>query len=376
MGKRDEKIGSQRRGRCMRFDRRAPGGGAEVTCRLENSKAFLQWTFYFTGAESTSTGTDNVSARAERTFPFVRLCLLDTEGNMVLECLHTLKEEEPLEAVLLQPHLWRSVRDPYLYRMEAILMDGNGRCLDRLCGRLALRNIESRNLCGVPELLLNGEVFPLQAVRYSLPRMGSGAERQRLMMEDLRQLMRLGANCICLLGQEEQSMLFRQFCWMCDRIGILVFLRAEKTAGTWACSWNRESRVFLEKEIPFCHRTAEAAAGAKEKHQRGTEQSSLFLPHSQCPTSLYYEYKAKWSQEPFVYLVPESVKRLESGNYVVGCYSNCSRVALYSDGTLFEFQKGQGPFVFREVPARHPCIMLAAEGEGCSASLSIPKMNL
>lgn len=55
------------------------------------------------------------------------------------------------------------------------------------------------------------------------------------------------------------------------------------------------------------------------------------------------------------------------------CYSSCGRVALYTDGELFEFRKGDGEFVFQEVPARTPCIMLSAEGDGCSGALSVHK---
>ena len=64
---------------------------------------------------------------------------------------------------------------------------------------------------------------------------------------------------------------------------------------------------------------------------------------------------------------------MESGNYTALCYSNCDKVALYSDGLLFEFKSGEGAFSFREVPARTPSVMLTAEGEGCGESLSVHK---
>ena len=83
---------------------------------------------------------------------------------------------------------------------------------------------------------------------------------------------------------------------------------------------------------------------------------------------------SRWSEEPFVCLVPESVERQEDGNYTVCCYSNCGRIALYSDGALYEFQKGEREFIFRDVPAKSPNIILTAEGDGCSASLSLAKL--
>jgi len=84
-------------------------------------------------------------------------------------------------------------------------------------------------------------------------------------------------------------------------------------------------------------------------------------------------YKARWSTKPFVYISVESLKPMKSGNYTVTCYSNCKRLALYSDGKLFEFQHGQEIFTFQEIPVKGPCIMLAVEGEGCSVSLSVQR---
>lgn len=89
--------------------------------------------------------------------------------------------------------------------------------------------------------------------------------------------------------------------------------------------------------------------------------------------SLFYQYKAKWSDELFVYIVPENISVLPSGNLKVTVYSNCSRVVLYSDGELFEFQSGKEEFIFQEVPAKGPCLMLSVEGDDCSMSLSVHK---
>ena len=74
-----------------------------------------------------------------------------------------------------------------------------------------------------------------------------------------------------------------------------------------------------------------------------------------------------------LYILPESISILPSGNLEVKIYSNCSRVVLYSNGELFEFQSGNEEFVFQEVPAKGPCIMLSAEGDDCSMSLSVHK---
>ena len=54
-------------------------------------------------------------------------------------------------------------------------------------------------------------------------------------------------------------------------------------------------------------------------------------------------------------------------------YSNCSKVALYTDGVFFEVHSGEEKFVFEDIPAMRPCIMLTAEADGCIMSLSIQK---
>ena len=104
----------------MRFDRRAPGGGAELLCRLENGKALLEWTFHL--EEESPSGEGAVLVRLE-----------DSRGESVLESVQDLAEEEPLQAFLLQPRLWTGLGNPYLYHMEALLLDGGGVCQVSSC---------------------------------------------------------------------------------------------------------------------------------------------------------------------------------------------------------------------------------------------------
>lgn len=338
----------------MKFDRTAPGGGADVICRLENAKVYLEWNFYVIQEEEPS-----ILGGLEETQGIIRICLMDRNGNVVMECLKALQEEEPIKGILLQPHFWRGAKEPYLYEMEAVLTDRNGRCIDRLRRQFPLRDLRNRNIGNGMEMLLNGVSFVPKAVCYSLP--DTEVEAQRQMLEDMHQMIQLGANCVCM-KKEEPAKSFLQFCGLCDRYGILVFVREKQGGqeGDWVCCWNRKVRMECPEKLPDYY-------GMK---------NGLFLPGSRYPTSLYYKYKVKWTDKPFIYLAPESVKKLESGNYSVCCYSNCSKVALYADGILFEFQKGKGEFIFREIPAKSPCVMLTAEGEGCSTSLSVHKLLL
>lgn len=443
--------GYVRRGMCgsmgMKFDREAPGEGAEEVCRLENGKVVLEWRFYFAeeaegnvevcgcatecedcrpgdtenknggcnlesavdssdlssieitegrnsrqdlqemGGNDKWKGAEGLAGRNDRRGGegscVIRILLTDMQGNTVLEGIQPLHEEEPLRSVLVQPHLWSGVRDPYLYRLEAVLTDSSGRCLDRISRPLPLRSFSCAGEAG--RFFLNGEAFERRAVVYAPPWASPEAERVLLMEEDLRRIRRLGANSVLAEGGEGPG---RAFLYLCDRLGLLLFCREKRAAGYGYFADGKAGYAdfaggktgnvdFADGKTGYAGFAGEVAGirispGERAPVFRG-EKDCLFVQGSDFPTSLFYRYLAKWSREPFVYIDPQSVRRMKGGNYAVRCYSNCERIALYSDGTLFEFQRGEEEFAFSEVPARTPCIMLTAEGDGCSASLSLSK---
>lgn len=299
----------------MKFDRKAPGEGIETVCRLESGRAMIEWSFSFLKAEQ------------ENFRNILSITLRDKEGQIVLLCMQEAEEEELLVSVVLHPHLW-SCQTPYLYEVEAVIQDPAGKETDRLRKQLPLRELSLHPRRG---WLLNGAEFVLKAVEYTVPQHTSQAEKQRLVLSDFRILKEMGANCI----HTEPSL------WkLCEKLGFLI--------------WNKDMAIAGE-ELPCL--TGEGAG------RLSLEQ----------PCSLFYQYKAKWSDEPFVYIAPDSITVLPSGNLKVKVYSNCCRVALYSDGILFEFQSGNKEYIFQEVPAKGPCVMLSAEGDDCSMSLSFHK---
>lgn len=346
----------------MKFDRTAPCGSVEAACRMENGKAVLEWAFHLVqdSGEAVQKVPIPYCTEEERNLlgkekGYIGLTLTDRQNNTVLECVQMLWEEEPLQSILLQPDFWNGIRHPYLYGMEAILTDEAGNLQDRIQGQLALRCLAAACRNGHPEIRLNNEPFVPKPVRYALPETGTEAAIQRHALEDFQWMMRLGANCVCV---EEPHKLLLQ---LCDRHGLLVFIKDEKRPGYVWAHGNKAGFPVLpslsNEEIPLF---------------RG-KNNSLFRLGSSRPAALFYRYQAKWSGVPFVHIVPESIQCLENGNFAVLCYSNCDRVALYSDGILFEFKDGETEFWFREVPARTPSIMLAAEGEGCCETLSLHK---
>lgn len=398
----------------MKFDRTALCGCAEAACRLENGKAVLEWAFHLMLDTGEQVRKVSVPLRSEeernllrKEKGYIRLILTDKQNNIMLECVQKLREEEPLQSILLQPALWRGIRDPHLYGMEAILADETGNLLDRAQGQLALRCLSRTDRNGKTEILLNNEDLTPRAVRYTLPEAGTAAAIQRQMLEDLQWMLKLGANCVCLETSSEKEMaawpgcmteahmefrmkadhevslkantehcreicpdvtgdaengrkqaLYNLFLQLCDRCGFLVFLRdVKRQEYTWAHGKKTRLPVLQDDYMTVF---------------RGKE-NSCFHPGSSRPDSLFYRYQARWNRIPFVHIVPESIRRLKSGNYAVLCYSNCGRVAMYSDGILFEYKSGEEEFYFQEIPARTPTIMLTAEGEGCCETLSIHK---
>lgn len=297
----------------MRFDRKGPGGGVEMDCIMENGKALLTWRFYLEGDFQTA---------------LIRLTLTDREGRTALLCLRREPEEEPLQAVMLHPQLWDGLQNPYLYQAELCLLGSEGRLLDRLCLPVALYSLQQLPGKG---FFLNNQPFDPRAVNYTLPEADSAAARQSRMLEDLQLLRELGANSI-YCGAAERAC--RSFLQLCDRLGFLL--------------WPEMAEIdFRKGENPLMDSTTDS------------------------PGPLFYRCKAAWSSQPFVYIVPESVRPMKSGNYRAVVYSNSSRVALYADGVLFEFQSGEREFVFEEIPARRPCVMLTAEADECCMSFSI-----
>lgn len=298
----------------MKFNRQAPGQGIDAVCKPESGRVTIEWSFSFLKEE-------------EDAGSVLTLTMRDKEGETVLLCMQEAEEEELLISVMLHPRLW-NCQTPYLYEMEAVLQDLEGKETDVLRRQLPLREV-----CFHPRRgwLLNGAEFVLKAVEYTVPQHASQAEKQRLILEDFRLLKKMGANCI----HTEPSL------WkLCEKLGFLI--------------WDK-NMAAVEKELPCL--TGEGD-GRLSLRQVG---------------SLFYQYKARWSDEPFVYIDSESIAVLPSGNLKVAVYSNCCRVVLYSDGILFEFQSGNEEFIFREVPAKGPCVILSAEGDNCSMSLSFHK---
>lgn len=333
----------------VKFNRSAAGSGVEVHCRAENGKLLLQWSFQL---KRDTAGTDSCGAGDDGAV--IRLRLWDGQEKMVLECVQCSEEEERLESVLLHPCLWQGTEHPYLYRLEAQIVTRSGEITDTLVRMQPFYTLTGNLKEGIS---LNGQPFLPRAVRYGQPeecRRGGGlcgsrpeecgGAQERRMEQDLRKLLEMGANSIVREENGWEEGLLRQ---CCERLGLLLWEEEQVSTVGW-------------RELPRCY-------------EMGQEEAPVLFGKDGEPCSLYYRYRAAWGRTPFVYLVPESVHRQENGSFTATVYSSCKRVALYSDGNLQEFQPGEEEFVFREIQSAGPCLMLTAEAEECTQSLSIHK---
>ncbi len=338
----------------LKFDRSAPGGGIEVKYALENGKVFLQFAFRFT---KEPVGRDAM----------LRLQLINREEQTVLECFQRADEEEPLRAVLLHPCLWQGVENPHLYRMEAELLLPTGAVCDRGVRRVALCQFQEIPGKG---FFLNGSPFLPKVVRYRIEEKSVGGQSSDTssaagarnnaplyLLRDMELIKGMGANAVLPEGKVKSDGGFRQ---LCEQMGLLV----------WRSEVLEEKRedipLFFRRTVPQKEQEASGESGCgQEKNQLLRQDGKL--------SSLYYKYRALWSDKPFVYLAPESISRQKNGRFSATVYSNCKKVALYSDGVLHEFKIGETEFFFREITGEGPCLSLTAEAQECAHSVSVHK---
>lgn len=330
----------------MRFDRTAPGGGMVIYTKVENGKCLLEFQFFYEreasknisynsgalfyeereyiGCEKGGLKTgENVAGEQKY---FVEIIIYDMQGEIIFQCRYPVEEEEPAKGLLLHPHLWNGIADPYLYKVKCRLMcqkPGNPvYSVDKLKQFLPLRRLEEIDQKGWH---LNGKPFEVRGVLYNTPfHIVNGITGQEQTKHDLELLQQMGANTIYLterLPDEEMITL-------CEQMGFVVWCDAH-------CS--PKENVLTEGE----HRL---------------------------PTDRYFYYKACWSKEPFVHILSHSLKRQENGNYSLTVYSNQKRVALYVNGVLFEFRVGAPEYVFEEIPAKKMPLLITVEAGECRKS--------
>ncbi len=153
----------------------------------------------------------------------LRLTLRDAQGRSVLQQVRRLDlpagTADTVTAILNvpEPHLWHGVKDPYLYRLSAELVDG------RQVADAVQLPVGLRQFAVDPErgFLLNGKPYPLYGVNYfHAGRPGRGvAVGDAEIDEDLRILMDLGLTGLRLVHYQHPAHTYER----ADELGLVLW---------------------------------------------------------------------------------------------------------------------------------------------------------
>ena len=165
----------------------------------------------------------------------VVLSLEDAEGKEV-------GHGEGCDAVIKIPnvHLWNGIKDPYLYKLTAKLLDG-----EKLCDEIYV-NVGVRTFHVDPKkgFFLNGKSYPLRGVSRHQDWKGIGNAISYEQMElDMDMIREIGANTIRLAHYQHNQ----HFYDLCDQYGMVVW--AEIPYISAHMPEGRENTFFQMKEL-------------------------------------------------------------------------------------------------------------------------------
>uniref|UniRef100_UPI0040570146 glycoside hydrolase family 2 protein n=1 Tax=Agathobacter sp. TaxID=2021311 RepID=UPI0040570146 len=163
--------------------------------------------------------------------------LYDASGETVAS---TVAEETKVTMTIPQVHKWQARKDPYLYRAEVILTDGEAE-LDKVSARFGCRSYVIDPNRG---FILNGEEYPLRGVSRHQDRWGIGnALLPEHHKEDIDLIMEVGATTIRLAHYEHAQYFYD----LCDEKGLVLW--AEVPYITNHMPKGRENIIQQMKEL-------------------------------------------------------------------------------------------------------------------------------
>ena len=333
-----------------------------ITTKLENGKAYLEFA---------------LPEKIGRLLSALQIEIWEgAEGErLVFHGEYSSEEADSMTALLLRPHLWDSMRDPYVYRVKA-----QGRFSAAEYGEKAGVTADEEKAGSIEEMTDTTEVFwqqelaiydvhvidkkgiflnekeflPHEVVYRLPPQISDAGTRVEQVRRDLERLVRMGVNVIRLEGtgsgaDGQDRCEVRAFYSLCRRRGFL-------TGDLW-----------IRPEILPAYRGLPGETMAE----------ALLAADGRTLTERYYYYQAKWSSEPVLYPALSTLHRQENGLLSLTIYSNQKKVVLYVDGVLFLFQtpaSGDPEFIFEDIPVAKLPLHLAAEAGNLSISLTVTKL--
>ncbi len=183
------------------FDLEYYGGpGLKATPRVDGTDANVEVEVYVTG---------------EKEGQQLVYTIKDAEGNVVAEAKTAVAEKK---AVMNIPnvHLWHGRKDPYLYTVDVVLVDGDEK-LDAVHTRIGCRTYEIDPERG---FILNGEEYPLRGVSRHQDRWGIGnALLPEHHIEDMDLICEVGCTTIRLAHYQHDQFFYD----LCDERGMVIW---------------------------------------------------------------------------------------------------------------------------------------------------------
>lgn len=332
-----------------------------ITTKLENGKAYLEFALPEKIGRLLSTLQIEIWEGAEG-------------ERLVFHGEYSSEEADSMTALLLRPHLWDGVRDPYVYLVKAQGRFGTVEYGEKTgCTENEEESDPAEDITGAVEvywqqelaiydvrvvdkkgIFLNEKEFLPHEVCYRmLLQTGDAGIWEEQMKEDLERLARMGVNAIRLEGtgsgaERQNCYEVRAFYRLCRRCGFLT-----------GDLWIRPENLPVYRGLP------------------GEVAEALLSTDGRTLTERYYYYQAKWSSEPVLYPALSILHRQENGLLSLTIYSNQKKVVLYVDGVLFLFQSaasGDPEFIFEDIPVEKLPLHLAAEAGNLSISLTVSKI--
>ena len=163
--------------------------------------------------------------------------IYDKEGNEVAKIRSA---DKKVVFDIENVHLWNGRKDPYLYRCEVQIVEGN-RVLDNVSSRFGCRSFRIDPDNG---FILNGEEYPLRGVSRHQDRLGIGnALLPEHHKEDIDLIMEVGATTIRLAHYQHDQYFYD----LCDENGLVIW--AEIPYISKHMPTGRENTVSQMKEL-------------------------------------------------------------------------------------------------------------------------------
>ena len=313
-----------------------------ITIKLENGKAYLEFALPETIGRLLSALQIEIWENAE-------------SGRLIFHGEYAPEKADSMTALLLRPHLWDGMRDPYVYLVKA--QGRFGVTVNEETEVYWQQELAIYDVCVIDKkgIFLNDKEFLSHEVLYRLPpQISDVGTREEQMRRDLERLAKMGVNTIRLEDTgsgacDQGSLSVRAFYRLCRRRGFLT-----------GDLWIRPENLPVYRGLPG-----------------ETAYQALLAADGRTLTERYYYYQAKWSSEPVLYPALSTLHRQENGLVSLTIYSNRKKVVLYVDGVLFLFQSaasGDPEFIFEDIPVAKLPLHLAAEAGNLSISLTVTKI--